>query len=208
MPLRELVKHFYQHPHGQFMDGIEPSLEATAQFKIGNVWHQPERDGRLSTYPIWPYGASGCVVAVDRETGHVDILRWAYAHDAGTIINPLLVDANLHGALTQGIGGALNEEILYDADGQPRTLSFADYSIPTVRDVPVYELAHQSTPSPYTPLGTKGVGESGIGGCLNALASAIEDALPDLELWFDRLPLTPRAVWRAARDARDRVRTA
>lgn len=183
------------------MEGTEPSLETTSHYRIDNVWHQPETQGRLSTYPTWPYGAAACIAAVDPETGQVSILRWVYAHDAGTIINPLLVDANLHGALTQGIGGALHEEIRYAADGEPETRSFADYTVPTAVDAPSYELLHQTTPSPYTPLGAKGVGESGVGGCLNALASAIEDALPELDLSLTTLPLSAPVVWRAIRDA-------
>jgi carbon-monoxide dehydrogenase large subunit len=203
--LEEVVKQFYRHPHGAPMEGVEPSLEATSHFRIDNVWHQPETQGRLSTYPTWPYAAVACVVEVDRETGCVEILRCVYVHDAGTLVNPLLVDANLHGAISQGIGGALYEEIAYASDGAPRTLSFGDYTIPTALDLPTYELAHESTPSPYTPLGAKGVGESGVGGCLNALASAVEDALPDLDLQLGRLPLTPAALWHAMATAERRA---
>ena len=87
------------------------------------------------------------------------------------------------------------EEILYDDNGQPTTATFMDYTIPTAVEIPHYEIDHMETPSPFTPLGAKGVGESGVGAALNVLCSAIESAVPELPLWFDRLPLTPRNVW-------------
>ena len=117
------------------------------------------------------------------------------AKESGRIINPLLAEANLHGGISQGIGGAMYEEILYDENGQPTTTTFMDYTIPTAVEIPHYEIHHMETLSPFTPLGTKGVGESGIGSALNALCSAIESAVPELPLWFDRLPLTPFNVW-------------
>ena len=98
-------------------------------------------------------------------------------HDAGTIVNPLLATANLHGALAQGIGGSMYEEIVYDDIGQLRTTTFMDYTIPTAVELPRFEIGHHETRSPFTPLGTKGVGESGVGGTMNALCSAIENAL-------------------------------
>ena len=112
-------------------------------------------------------------------------------HDAGTIINPLLADANLHGGIAQGIGGAMYEKIAYDESAQPLTATFMDYTIPTAVEMPNFELGHQETPSPFTPLGTKGVGESGVGAPLGALCSAIENALPELDLRLTELPLTP-----------------
>jgi len=87
------------------------------------------------------------------------------------------------------------EEIVYDSAGQLRTSTLMDYTIPTAVEVPHYEIGHQETLSPFTPLGAKGVGESGVGGALNALCSAIEDAVPDLDIRFTRLPLTPQRVW-------------
>ncbi len=192
---KDVVAQFYRHPHGPYMESSEPALEFTHHFRIENVYHQPERQGRLSTYPAWPYGAAACIVEVDVETGFVNIERYVYVHDAGRIVNPLLAEANLHGGISQGIGGAMYEEILYDDNGQPTTATFMDYTIPTAVEIPHYEIDHMETPSPFTPLGAKGVGESGVGATLNALCSAIESAVPELPLWFDRLPLTPRNVW-------------
>jgi carbon-monoxide dehydrogenase large subunit len=196
-----VARQAYRHPHGEHMEEIEPALEATRHFRISNVYHQPEKQGRFSSYPTWPYAAVACVVEVDRQTGFVKVLRYCIVHDSGKIINPLLADANLHGGITQGIGSALYEQIVYDEFGQIRTSTFMDYSIPTAVEVPKFELLHQETPSPFTPLGTKGVGESGVGGPLNALCSAIENALPDLQLHLTKLPLKPNAVWAAIQQA-------
>jgi carbon-monoxide dehydrogenase large subunit len=199
--IEEVASQAYRHTHGEHMDDLEPALESTRHFKIGNVYHQPEKQGRFSTYPTWPYGVAAMVVEVDPETGFVRVLRYVLVHDAGTIINPLLVEANLHGAMTQGIGSALYEELRYDESGQPLTATFMDYTIPTAVDVPMYELGHLFSPSPFTPLGAKGVGESGVGAVLGALCSAIENALPHLDLHLTRLPLTPSRVWEEIRKA-------
>jgi aerobic carbon-monoxide dehydrogenase large subunit len=160
------------------MDDTEPALESTRYFRIGNVYHQPEKQGRFSTYPTWPYGAAACVVEVDPDTGHVKVLRYCLIHDAGKTINPLLADANLHGGITQGIGGAIYEDIVYDEAGQPLTSTFMDYTIPTAVEMPMFELGHEESLCPFTPLGTKGVGESGVGAALGALCRAVEDAFP------------------------------
>ena len=123
-------------------------------------------------------------------------------HDAGTIVNPLLAEANLHGGIAQGIGAALYEQIAYDEAAQPLTATFMDYTIPTAVEVPNLELGHQETPTPFTPLGTKGVGESGVGAPLGARCSAVENALPELDIRLTELPLTPSRVWEAIREAR------
>jgi aerobic carbon-monoxide dehydrogenase large subunit len=198
----EVASQTYRHTHGRHMDDIEPALEATRFFKIENVYHQPERQGRFSSYPTWPYGATACVVEVDPDTGMVQILRVCFVHDAGKIVNPLLAAANLHGALAQGIGGSMYEELAYDEIGQLRTTTFMDYTIPTAVELPQFEISHYETPSPFTPLGTKGVGESGIGGTMSALSSAIENALHPLDVWFSRLPLRPDRVWEQVQAAR------
>jgi carbon-monoxide dehydrogenase large subunit len=142
-----------------------------------------------------------CIVEVDRETGLVKVLRYCFVDDAGTIVNPLLADANLHGGIVQGIGGTLYEQLAYDEAGQLQTGTLMDYTIPTAVELPRFEIEHQHTPSPFTPLGAKGVGESGLGGALGALCSAIENAFPDLDLRLDELPLTPARVWWAIQKA-------
>jgi carbon-monoxide dehydrogenase large subunit len=199
--LEHVASQAYRHIHEKYMDGIEPGLEATRYFRIGNVYHQPETQGRFSAYPTWPNAAAACIVEVDPEDGFVKILRYCLVHDAGRIINPLLADANLHGGITQGIGGAMYEQIVYDEIGQPKTITFMDYTIPTAVEVPSFEIEHQESPSPFTTLGSKGVGESGVGGALNALCSAVENAMPHLELHVSELPLTPARVWNAIQQA-------
>jgi aerobic carbon-monoxide dehydrogenase large subunit len=201
----EVANEVYRNPHGSNMEGIEPALEVQRHFKIDNVYHQPEKQGRFSAYPSWPNGVAACIVEVDEETGYVEVLRYCMVHDAGTIVNPLLADANLHGGIAQGLGAALYEQIAYDEHAQPLTATFMDYTIPTAVEVPNLELGHQETPTPFTPLGTKGVGESGVGAPLGALCSAIENALPDLDLRLTELPLTPSRVWAAIQSAREGV---
>ena len=201
----DVASEVYRNPHGPNMEGIEPALEAQRHFKIGNVYHQPEKQGRFSAYPSWPNGVAACIVEVDPETGFVEVLRYCMVHDAGKIVNPLLADANLHGGVAQGLGAALYERIAYDDAAQPLTATFMDYTIPTAIEVPNIELGHQETPTPFTPLGTKGVGESGVGAPLGALCSAIENALPELDLELTELPLTPSMVYSAIERARERT---
>ena len=201
----EVAHEVYRNPHGPNMEGIEPALEAQRHFKIDNVYHQPEKQGRFSAYPSWPNGVAAVVVEVDEETGYVKVLRYCMVHDAGLIVNPLLAEANLHGGVAQGLGAALYEQIAYDDDAQPLTATFMDYTIPTAVEVPDIELKHQETLTPFTPLGTKGVGESGVGAPLGALCSAIENALPELDLQMTELPLTPSRVWSAIQNAREGV---
>jgi carbon-monoxide dehydrogenase large subunit len=199
-----VASEIYRHPFGKHAESIEPGLEATRYFRMGNIYHQPEKQGRFSNYPAWPHGAVACIVEVDPETGAVHVLRYCLVEDAGTVVNPLLVDANLHGAIAQGIGGTLYEQIVYDDAGQLLTATLMDYTIPTSVELPMFEVEHQETPSPFTPLGMKGVGESGVGGALGALCSAVENALSDLDLTITELPLTPARVWKAIQGARHR----
>jgi len=198
----EVVNQVYRYPFGAFAEDEEPGLEATRYFRMGNIYHQPETQGRFSNYPAWPNGLAACIVEVDEETGHVKILRWFLVEDAGTIINPLLADANLHGAIAQGIGSALYERITYSDDGQLMTATLMDYTIPTAVELPLFDIRHVQTPSPFTPLGMKGVGESGVGSALGAICNAVENAFPELDNPLDNLTLTPCSVWRSIRDAR------
>lgn len=199
---REVASLVYRHAYGPEASEVEPGLEATRYYRIPNVHHRPEVDGRLSPYPTWPYGAAAAVVEVDPETGFVKVLRYAVVHDSGPIINPGLAQGNLLGGVAQGLGAALYENMVYDGSGQLQTATFMDYTIPTALEVPQVVLDHQSTPSPFTALGAKGVGESGVTAPMGAVASAIENALPDLHLQLMETPLTPSRVWHAIREAR------
>ena len=147
----DAVDAIYRHPFGAAAEGVEPGLEATRYWRIGNIYHQPEKQGRFSTYPTWPNGMAACVVEVDSETGLVRLLRWLLVEDAGVIVNPLLAEANLHGAIAQGIGSALYERIAYDAAGQLLTATLMDYTIPTAVEVPALRSATTPRPAPSRP---------------------------------------------------------
>ncbi len=203
---KEIANQVYRYTFGPYAEDVEPGLEATRYFRMGNIYHQPEKQGRFSNYPAWPNGVAAAIVEVDPETGLVKLLRYCLVEDAGTVINPLLCDANLHGAITQGIGSTLYEQLVYDERGSFQTATLMDYTIPTALEAPRFEIEHQETPSPFTPLGMKGVGESGVGSALGAITSAIENAFPDLDLQLTELPLTPNRVWRAIEQAKRAAR--
>ncbi|MBI4528117.1 MAG: xanthine dehydrogenase family protein molybdopterin-binding subunit [Deltaproteobacteria bacterium] len=198
----EVALQAYRYAYRPDAVALEPALETTRYFRMGNVVHQPKGDEGFNAYPVWANGGAACIVEVDPETGLLKILRFCFVHDGGTLINPLLAEANLHGGLTQGVGNALYEQIVYDEAGQLLTGTFMDYTIPTCVEAPVYEIGHCETPSPFAPFGAKGIGESGIGATLNALTGAVEDAFPELSLRIDSLPLTPHRVWKAIQDAK------
>ena len=170
-------------PIGQLVRAAEES-----RYKVSARFDPPQ-----ATYP---YGTHACVVQVDVETGAVKILRYAVADDCGTVINPLIVEGQVHGAVAQGIGGAIYEEILYDAEGQLITGSLVDYLLPTALDIPELNLSHLEIPSPHTVTGSKGVGEGGTLAPAAALANAVADALG---VDLNDLPLTPERVAEAAR---------
>jgi carbon-monoxide dehydrogenase large subunit len=142
----------------------------------------------------WAYGVHAAVVAVDPETGLVEILRYAVVHDCGRVINPAVVDGQVVGGVAQGIGGALLEEVVYDEGGQLLSATLADYLVPTAGEVPRIALEHMESPTPLNPLGIKGVGEGGAIPVPAALANAVEDALADRGVVIRRTPLSPAAV--------------
>jgi carbon-monoxide dehydrogenase large subunit len=143
------------------------------------------------------FGAQACAVEVDVETGRVRILRYLAAHDCGRAINPMIVDGQLHGGLAGGIGTALMEDIVYDADGQLLTGSLMDYAIPSAADLPSFETRSLAFPSTRNDLGIKGVGESAIIAPPAAIANAVEDALHSRGADILEVPVTPSRVWRA-----------
>ena len=159
---------------------VEPGLEAT-------VYYSPRRSTHSN-------GVHVAVVKVDEETGQVEVQRYAVAHDCGTLINPMLVDGQIHGGVAHGIGNALYEEVIHDDNGQVLNASYMDYYLPGAMEVPRMEVAHIETPTPLNPLGCKGAGEGGTIPSPTAIALAIEDALSDLKVKVDRLPVTPEAL--------------
>ena len=201
---KEVASTVYRHCYGKDACDVEPGLEATRYFRHPNVYHQPETQGRFSSYPSWPNQAIACIIEVDPETGKIKILKYCAVHDSGTVVNPLMAEANLHGGVCQGIGGAMYENLVYDEAGQLKTTTFMDYTCPTAVEMPWIEVEHQETKSPFTPLGTKGVGESGVTGPLGSVCSAVENAFPELDLKLSDMPLTPQTVWRAIHQAKRR----
>jgi carbon-monoxide dehydrogenase large subunit len=133
-------------------------------------------------------------VEVDVETGQVRILRYSVAHDAGRLINPLIVDGQVRGGVAHGVGNALLEWMQYDGDAQPLTTTFADYLLPLATDVPDIDLVHLETPTPLNPLGVKGAGEGGTIPAAAAIIGAIENALAPYGVELTDAPITPRRI--------------
>jgi len=142
------------------------------------------------------------VVIVDPDTGAVRLRDLYAADDCGVVINPMIVEGQVHGGLAQGIGQALMEHVVYDADGQLLTGSFMDYALPRAADLPSFHTGFIETPAPSNPLGVKGGSESGTIGAPAAIGNAVIDALWHLGVRDIRLPITPETVWRALRVGR------
>lgn len=157
----------------------------------------------VASGPTFPFGAHVAVVEVDTETGRVELLRLVACDDAGRILNPLIVEGQVHGGLAQGAAQALFEEVRYDDDGNPLTTTFIDYSIPSAAELPMFERVAMETPTPINPLGAKGIGESGTIGSTPAVHNAVIDALRHLGIDHIDMPLTPLRVWTALRTLTD-----
>ncbi len=155
-----------------------------------------EQDGQT-----FPFGCHVAVVEVDVETGEARLIRHVAVDDCGTILNPTLVEGQVHGGVAQGAAQALYEEFVYDADGNPLTTSLVDYAIPTIGEIPFIETLHTETPSPLNPLGAKGVGESGTIGSTPAVQNAVIDAVSNLGVRHIDMPLHPMRVWEAIQGA-------
>ncbi len=172
--------------------GETPGLEASTYF-------QPEGE-------VWSFGSIVCALSIERETGRLVIERLVWVDDAGTIINPLLAEGQLHGSLAQAIGQALSEAIVYDRDGQLLSGTLMDYAVPRADEVPHVEIEKMHTPSPRNPLGAKGLGEAGCIGIPPAVVNAAVDALAPFGVTHLDMPLTPARLWEALRSAPARKR--
>ncbi len=162
--------------------GVEPGLLVTRFFEPSNF--------------AFPFGAHIAVVEVDRDTGEIRIERYVAVDDCGKVINPLLVDGQVHGGVAQALGQAIFEEAVYDEYGNLVTGELMTYAIPKAHHVPEIETERTETPSPVNPLGVKGVGEAGTIGCSPALVNAVVDALAPLGVTHIDMPMTPQKVWR------------
>ena len=142
------------------------------------------------------------VVEVDVETGQVRHVRHVACDDAGRVLNPLILDGQIHGGIAQGAAQALLEEVRYDQDGNPITSNLADYAFISAAELPSFEVVHMETPTPRNPLGAKGIGESGTIGSTPAIQSAVVDAVSHLGVKHIEMPCTAERVWRAINSAR------
>jgi carbon-monoxide dehydrogenase large subunit len=169
-------------------EGVEPGLEATYVFDPPNF--------------TFPSGTHVCAVEVDTETGKVDILRYVAVDDCGNVINPMIVDGQIHGGVAQGIASALYEEAIFDEEGQLLTNSMHSYRVPSAAEMPSFVTDRTVTPSTTNPMGVKGVGEAGTIAAPAAVMNAVADALAPLGVTEIQMPATPERVWRAIEDAK------
>jgi carbon-monoxide dehydrogenase large subunit len=167
-------------------DGVEPTLDSEATF-------DPEAFS-------FPHGTHLCAVEVDTETGEVGIRKYVAVDDVGRVINPMIVEGQVHGGVAQGIAQALFEEAVFDAEGNLLTSSFADYTIPSSADLPDIVSDRTETPATSNPLGVKGVGEAGTIAATPAVVNAIVDALRHCGVIDVQMPCTPERVWRALKE--------
>jgi carbon-monoxide dehydrogenase large subunit len=174
----------------QLPAGMEPLLEITATY-------EPSDSGG-----VFAYGTHAVLVAVEPDSGAVEILDYVVSEDCGTMINPMIVDGQVVGGIAQGIGTALYEEIPYNAQGQPLAASLADYLVPTAGEMPFIRIEHLITPALTTEYGVKGLGEGGAIAPPAAIANAVADAFADIGASFNETPLTPRRVCETIAEAR------
>jgi carbon-monoxide dehydrogenase large subunit len=181
---------------------VEPPLEATSVYKPGNIVHFPDEKGRIQPYPTYSNAVHVAIVEVDSETGKVELQRFGVLHDCGNMINPTFVEGQMHGAVVMGIGAALSEESKYSADGRLLADRFKTYLMSRANELPMIEIEHQVTPSPFTLLGVKGAGEAGVGGAVAAVINAVNDAIRPTGARLRRTPASPIHVLAALKEAR------
>jgi len=170
---------------GNLPPDTEPGLEFTSYFEPSNF--------------TFPFGAHLAVVEVEAETGKIDLQRYFAVDDCGNVINPMLVEGQLHGGLAQGIAQALMEEAVYSEDGQLLTGSFMDYNIPKAEQLPHFDLDRTVTPTGVNPMGAKGIGEAGTIGSTPAIVNAVVDALAPFGVDHVDMMLRPEKIWRLTR---------
>ena len=188
--VRRLAGIAHWHPDA-LPEGLEPGLHETAYYAAPNL-APPDDDDRVASSAAHGFLVDVAVVEVERETGAVQVLDYVSVHDAGRLLNPLIVEGQVRGGFAHGVGAALFERIVYDEDGNLLTGTFMDYLCPTAADMPSLRMQHLETPSPFTALGAKGLGEGTTMSAPVAIANAVADALGVDAL---ELPLTPARVW-------------
>jgi carbon-monoxide dehydrogenase large subunit len=189
------------HVAGDPSSGIswaDLASRASADERLGELKAEHE----FQAAPTFPFGAHVAVVEVDTETAKVELLRLIAVDDAGTLINPLVAEGQVHGGVATGVAQALYEQVLYDEDGNPLTGTFVGYAFPSAADLPSWEAVEMETPTPMNELGAKGIGESGTIGSTPAVQNAVVDALAPLGVRHVDLPANGENVWRAIQEAK------
>jgi carbon-monoxide dehydrogenase large subunit len=209
MTFDELAAAIYRRgSNGSSRTGVtHANLEATKVAGPDNFHHVPDEQGRINFYASYPCAAAVIALEVDGETGVVTIEECSAVDDCGTILNSNFVDSQLNGALAQGIGGSLWEELPYDDSGNSQAQSLKEYLLPRAGDLPTFRVTHQETPSPFTEFGTKGAGDSGIGSAMAAVLNAVNDALAPLGAQVHQLPLSPPRILSAIKAAQRQEET-
>ena len=169
------------------MPGLEPGLQET-------VFFDPGREA-------WGFGAHMALVRIDRDTGEPTLEKLVLVDDCGVVLNPRIVEGQVHGGVAQGLGEAFYEQMRYSDEGQPLTASLMDYAVPRAHHMPPLILGETVTPNPFHPLGVKGVGEAGCNGAPPAIANAVMDALAPLDIDHIDMPYTAPKLWEAIQAA-------
>jgi carbon-monoxide dehydrogenase large subunit len=178
--IAEIARAAYSPPRGGLPAGLEPGLDATIYFDSGGA--------------TFSGAVHVAMVEVDRDTGCVAVQRYALVEDCGPLLNPLLVEGQIHGAVAQGVGEALIEALVHDRDGQLLTATFMDYALPRAESVPALEIGHMETAAPGMPGGVKGMGEGGTIGAPAAIANAVADAVRSFGVGITVLPIHPESL--------------
>jgi carbon-monoxide dehydrogenase large subunit len=182
--LAEITRLAYSPPLGGLPEGLTPGLQATVYCDLPG--------------PTFSGAVHVAVVEIDPATGRVAVRRYALVEDCGRVVNPVIVEGQIHGAVAQGIGEALLESVVYDDDGQLLTATLMDYALPRADDLPLLEIGHLETPSPLTPGGVKGMGEGGTIGAPATIANAVADAVRHLGVQITTLPIRPESLLRGS----------
>jgi 2-furoyl-CoA dehydrogenase large subunit len=188
-------------------EGMDAGLFASALWSMPTSKPPDELD-RVDSSNTYGFACEAIVVEIDPDTCEIKFLKWASVHDSGRILNPMLVEGQVMGSINHALGGALYEEMAYDENGQCLTASFQDYLCPTAMEVPKVDMEHLESLSPFTALGSKGIGEASCMSVPVAIGNAVADALAPLGIEITELPLTPNKIWKMIRDAKERTQAA
>lgn len=203
-PARSIaVKHVAGTAHwnqAALPEGMDAGLYASSLLSMPTSKPPDELD-RVDSSNTYGFVCEAIVLEVDPETGEIIFHKWASVHDSGTVLNPMLLEGQVMGSITHGLGGSLYEEFAYDENGQCLTASFQDYLCPTATEIPKIDIDHVETPSPLTALGSKGAGEGSSESVPAAIGNAIADALAPFGVTINELPLSPSKIWHLIQEA-------